>query len=255
MGETLGLANDNACTPFGELKVNCECKSIARVFLVIYRPIGSLAAEGACLVLSRGWIAVFASVGALAFLAGCAATGGSPDSASTMQRVREGLDSQWELVAATDPTLERPEVELVRLVSPEEWPRVIADCLRTQAFPEATVTPDGGVTPGEIAREQLGAYQIANYTCNAMFPLDPKYSEPLDDAQLRMLYDHYAGPLTACLEGLGLSVGNPPSFELFVETFTTESTWNPVALAVGTSARAYEQVYAECVITPAGLYG
>jgi len=200
-------------------------------------------------------------MGALVALAATVCLGGCTSPTSTqgldaagLQQVREELDLQWEWVLAVDPTASRPEVEIVRLLMPEEWAPVTAECLRTQGFPDVTARFDGGVTPGTLAQGQLGAYQLATYTCAAMYPIDPKYRQPLDEQQLRALYDHYAGPLTACLEGIGLSVADPPSFEVFKETFATAETWNPVAGAVGSDFDAYQRVYAECDLTPAGLY-
>jgi len=200
--------------------------------------------------------AVIAAAVGVALLGGCApnSTAAGLDTAGA-QQVREELDLQWQWVLALDPTLERPEVEIVRLLMPEEWAPVTAACLRSQGFPDVTARFDGGVTPSPLAEAQLPVYQLASYTCAAMYPIDPKYRKPLDDLQLRALYDHYVGPLTRCLQDIGLYVAEPPSFEVFMETFETVDTWNPVPSAVGSDFDAYQRVYAECELLPAGFYG
>lgn len=120
------------------------------------------------------------------------------------------------------------DVEFERYISPEEYAGVMVPCLTEQGIP-ARPLPDGGVGFGDIPPEQAQAQREALYRCWVRFPTHPLFERPLDDDQLRRLYDYNVGELTACLEREGYTVPPPPSLEAFIESYSDPETlpWNP----------------------------
>ncbi|USQ78394.1 hypothetical protein NF556_12135 [Ornithinimicrobium faecis] len=110
-----------------------------------------------------------------------------------------------------------PQVEVVRETRPEEMGELVADCVREQGF-EARAFPDqswetrGG--PG-----QAEAIALAEYVCIAQYPLQPQFYQPLDDARLRQSYEYHVNTTIPCLQDLGYTTPEPPSVEVYVETY------------------------------------
>jgi hypothetical protein len=140
------------------------------------------------------------------------------------------------------------DVDRIRFVTPEEWPQAIADCLTEQGF-EASVSRDGGVETSYTA-EQEEPTELARYGCNAKYPVHPKYSQPLNEAQLKYLYDYYVNTLTACLEAEDISVSEAPSFSSFLDADESER-WFPYR----SIDRYSPELEEKCPQSPSGLHG
>ncbi|MHA6669748.1 hypothetical protein ACX3O0_12865 [Homoserinimonas sp. A447] len=140
------------------------------------------------------------------------------------------------------------EIERIRFVTPEEWPEAIAECLTGMGF-EATASADGGIEMS-YANEQAEPAELAHYTCGAKYPVHPKYSQPLNEAQLEYLYDYYVNVLSPCLEGEDVSVADAPSLSSFLEADDAER-WFPYNSVDRFSPKLEEK----CPQSPSGLHG
>ena len=172
--------------------------------------------------------------------------------------MQEQLDSYWDFVSGQVDGAERPDVEQVRLIDPFEWAQVQAQCMRDEGFTDVVVLPDGGIKPGAGNDQQQSAYALARYVCNAKYPIDPKYTAPLSEVQIRAVYDYFLNDLVPCLEDNGHSVPEPPSLEVFIETFAT-SRWSPYTEVFGSGSSVpmdeYYRVSAACPQWPTDLVG
>jgi len=137
------------------------------------------------------------------------------------QYLRE-LAERYELV---DPP---QDVAFERYISPDEYAAAMVPCLTQQGIP-ARALPDGGVSFGDIPPEQALAQHEAMYRCHVRFPTHPLFAEPLDDDQLRRLYDYLVNDLTACLKDEGYTTAAPPTVETFIASYShpEADVWSP----------------------------
>lgn len=211
-------------------------------------------------------VAILATA-ALTLLVGCsetstisptAAPSVAPTSSLEEDREQEQLDSLWALVVSLHPDAVRPTVDRVRFIQPAEWPQTQADCTREEGF-DVIISLDGGLSsPQGLPDAQREAYRIARYVCNAKYPIDPKYSEPLTPEQIAAVYDYYLQDLIPCLEGEGYPVPSPPSRSLFLETFLSSKQWIPyseVFWDADVPEAEFMRVSEKCPQWPSGLYG
>jgi hypothetical protein len=68
--------------------------------------------------------------------------------------------------------------------------------------------------------------QAAVELCGQMFPVDPKYQQPLTESQLEFLYNWFIIETIPCLEEEGFSGFDPPSLDVFQDTYETQG-WGP----------------------------
>ncbi|UOE42822.1 hypothetical protein [Agromyces larvae] len=118
-----------------------------------------------------------------------------------------------------------------------------------------TVGSDGGLASGDLPSAQAATYNLALFTCEASYPLDPKYNAPLNESQRRFLYDYLSNELVDCLEEEGFDIGSPPSWQQFTESLDGESMWSPFNELSGISPRRFHEVSEACPQIPTGLYG
>lgn len=188
------------------------------------------------------------------FLAGCTASSTSGTVTEEQRDARLTLEQSQRLDALTSqyPEATVPAVELVRMVTLSEWPETMAACLTELGFP-ATVE-DGGVASTTVAGQEE-AKEVARYVCNVMYPLDPKFNEPLNAEQLDFLFDYFTGELTKCLSDQGVEVSSPPSRQLFAESFVTAEAWSPyLSVPEDLSSDEWTALNVACPQGPEGLY-
>jgi hypothetical protein len=140
-------------------------------------------------------------------------------------------------------------------VDTSEIAQVMADCLGEAGF-EVTPTPDGGVVADAIPPAQDEAYATATYVCMVEYPLDPKYSVPLDDSRLQVLFTYYVDKAIPCLEAEGYAVEDVPSFRTFADTVATTG-WSPLSEVLGTfrgSQAEWYRLQEACPSYPDGFY-
>lgn len=121
------------------------------------------------------------------------------------------------------------DVEFERYISPEEYAAVMVPCLTEQGIPARTL-PDGGVGFDDIPEEQWLMQREAMYRCSVRFPTHPMFDEPLNEDQLRRLYDYLVGDLTPCLEDEGYAATTPPpTVDVFIASYydSAAGPWSP----------------------------
>lgn len=152
------------------------------------------------------------------------------------------------------PGAEVPDVGRVRLVSLEEWPVAMAECLSAEGF--VAVAEGGGLSSDAPDGQEL-PYAIAYYVCSVEYPIDPRVMVPLVEDQIRYLYDYYTTVMTPCLEAEGYEVPEPPSRQTFVSTYGQPGSWAPYTLVAEavTSQEEWDRIKRLCTQTPAELYG
>lgn len=120
-----------------------------------------------------------------------------------------------------------PPVDLIREVAREEYMTVQIECLTQAGFPPTEVDRAAGVT-WETPAEQVDAFALADYTCKAQYPEDPKYIQPYDEDQINIVYDWLIDETIPCYEDQGYIVNDIPSREAFTDQwFTTMGHWIP----------------------------
>lgn len=162
------------------------------------------------------------------------------------------FESMEEALVAQYPSAELPDVETVRLVTLDEWPRDHSQCLTDQGFP-STFDEDGSIQT-EVPAGQEQAKASAEYVCEVRFPLDPQFDQPLNSSQLNYLYNYYVGDLTSCLNRRGIETLDPPSLQVFKSTYYSEGSWLPFAPQRIAQAD-WGEITNECPQLPKGLFG
>jgi hypothetical protein len=197
---------------------------------------------------------------AVALLAGCSTPAPTDPADRTIeQRMRAIADQAWDDLLSQHPDAERPEYRVERMITMDEWGAVIAACMNDLGFTSVKDSGDGGILSGDMHTSQAEAYDIGMYDCQARYPLDPKYSEPLTDDQLSLIYDYNVDELTPCAEALGYEIGPAPSRQQFIETYDTEP-WLPLgdiiqSIAATGDGGDIQKLLEACPDVPPNLYG
>ncbi|UOE42828.1 hypothetical protein [Agromyces larvae] len=192
-------------------------------------------------------------------MTGCAADG-PPPSASRQTETYDALtldliDQRWEQVASQFPNAVRPEVRLVRYVTPESAPAELAGCLVDEGFPDAEIRADGNLETGPMSVAQQQAYAVGLWKCSAMFPYDPAFNQKLTEQQIGRIYEYYTQELTDCLDREGYMVEEPPSEASFIEGYYSEpELWSPYARLAISSESESMRLHRECPAMPADLF-
>lgn len=204
------------------------------------------------------------ALAAALLLAGCSGESGASDDSdgSTMSledELEAKLNEAWDSARQFAPELQdddRPEVDVVRMIAPAEFGRVMVDCLHDSGYVDAELTDDGeGFSMFHPSGDGLAAYKLAEYACQAKYPIDPRYERPLTEGQLQVLYDYFAGPLSECLQAEGYPVSESSSFEEFSENYPNGSGWDPLNEVLSTlGSDEALALQTACPPTPAGLY-
>lgn len=155
-------------------------------------------------------------------LGGCA--GVEPE--TTEGSLDADVEAEWSALHGQYPNVERPEVEIIRRISPDDWATTMAACLNDAGFPDVIAGGDQSLS-FETSSAQAAPFALAKYICTAQYPLNEKFTTPLNDEQLGGLYDYLTLVQTPCLESHGFSISAPPSKQHFIETYTTTPDWIP----------------------------
>ena len=155
----------------------------------------------------------------------------------TQQRLQQ-FAKIWKI---SDP----PQVAVVRWIYPEEVGTVHVACLREAGY-KAESTGDGrGLSADFGSLSQQGAFNLARYRCNAMYPIDPRTdSSRLTDAQRSVVYEYIVESLVPCLERIGANPADPPTLAVFLANATSWEYPDPG------SADKQDSWLRECPIDP-----
>jgi hypothetical protein len=206
------------------------------------------------------YFAVGALVCAVA-LTGCAPGELRPPALPEMSQAELEAQAQIDLERARSfylggfPDAEVPVVERVRFISNSEWAETIAACLREEGF-DVTTSPDGGMSSSPPEGQEL-PFALAQYTCNAKYPVNPRENVELNEDQIRYLYDYYTQVATPCLEELGFTdLPEPPSRQSYISAYPSGPTWNIYdTVADQADGDEWYEANEKCPQVPEGLYG
>lgn len=146
-----------------------------------------------------------------------------------------------------------PEIELIRWISLSEFGPTMVDCLVEQGY-DVKLTPDqDGIDYTAVPQNVGASLMLADYICNAQYSVDPRYSAPLTDSQLQLLYYYYVVDLIPCLEAEGYDFNEPPSYAVFAEEYSGPAGWAPYnEVNVGAlSIESFAELEATCPQQPA----
>lgn len=146
------------------------------------------------------------------------------DDVSTVPSSTTSLDSTTSTTPVSETTF-TTTADFVRFIHPDEWTVVRSQCITDHGWP-VTTTPDGGIEFPDIAEDQQPEMQAAVELCEQMFPVDPRYRQPLTVEQLTFLYNWFLTESIPCLKEQGYSDFDPPSLGVFIDTYDTEG-WSP----------------------------
>ena len=122
---------------------------------------------------------------------------------------------------------EPPDVEIERIIHPDDRAEVHVECLTELGF-DAEISDSGGIST-TYPEDQFEARQEAMYICNVRFPVHPAFKLQYTEEVLEVHYEYYTGELLECLEREGVEVDTIPSFEVFVEDYQVHDwLWSPV---------------------------
>lgn len=108
----------------------------------------------------------------------------------------------------------------------EGYFRALASCLREAGFDAVVNTSERSISVDSLTDQQRPAFIEAKGGCEERIGPPPS-AAPLNESQVR---DQYRLLVSArdCLIALGYSISEPPSEEVFVETWST-GPWSPYA--------------------------
>ncbi len=149
-----------------------------------------------------------------------------------------------------------PEAEFVRYIDPDEYAEVYVECLNEQGHP-AEATGKSSFNVGDIPEDQAKSLNEAMYRCEVMYPVHPRYAQPLTDEQLNLLYDYLTIELVGCLESEGYEVADAPSRDVFIGDYRALSPWHPYDSLAGLSESQMQRLREACPPEPplARLFG
>lgn len=112
-------------------------------------------------------------------------------------------------------------------LSPEEYESAYSACIEEAGWQLSR--DEFGQLSIELPAEQDEDYERAANACADKFELDAKYSEPLDDEQLELIYTHYQQDAIPCLESLGYAPAALPSLDVFIATLTSPDAYQIIS--------------------------
>jgi len=134
-----------------------------------------------------------------------------------------------------------PTVALVRWTSYVDWGQTMAQCLQDAGF-NIVGAGDSLSAPDGIGPAQMSAYNLAFYTCESMYSLNPRYTQPITADQLGLWYDYSVQWLVPCLASMGYTTTPPPTREAFIaEGLLQNPNWNPSSQANQAAVHSLQQ--------------
>jgi hypothetical protein len=148
-------------------------------------------------------------------LAGCAApTAQGGLSSEVVERlVTERADLLWETYLGSE--VDRPEVQMVAYVPPDQLMARYVSCMHEAGYPEAHEYADG-LSLGPAAGNGSDAY-LALWVCTSQYPVHPALMGHLSAEQRGYLWDFWDARTVPCLRSLGFDVPHLGDRQAFVE--------------------------------------
>lgn len=122
---------------------------------------------------------------------------------------------------AGDAAATAPGVDVVRTVGWAEWPTVHATCMTEAGFPSSGVGPDGSVEYGPYDAAMSEAYERADETCRAQYPVAEVIQQDSPEAR-EQHYAYLRDEWVPCMrDTFDIDVGQLPS----LETYLADPNW------------------------------
>lgn len=119
-----------------------------------------------------------------------------------------------------------PEVQPVRWVYFEEVGTEVAKCLREEGFDANPTVGGRGVSVQFGNASQQSAFALANYICEASYPVDPRvFPSAWSLDQKEAAYEYLTTWLIPCLREHGVEAAAAPSLEVHASDPTTAWTY------------------------------
>lgn len=115
------------------------------------------------------------------------------------------LEEQRTQLAAELGITDPPEVQVIRLVVPEERGHLVDACLAQRGWVQDATS--GGY---EVPADQTARWDLDNFICMSSYPVDPDRGGTWTDAQTAIQYDWTITTVLPCLDALGYTVTVPP---------------------------------------------
>ncbi|MDN5771558.1 MAG: hypothetical protein L0H24_11770 [Microlunatus sp.] len=110
-----------------------------------------------------------------------------------------------------------PKIDPLQWIYPEEVGTFRVPCLRAQGF-QAWPSADGrGYKTDMGSVSQQEAYNLASYTCNAQYPLDPRADPSIwTRDQHTVVYQYLTDSLIPCLRRIGANPAEAPTLPVYL---------------------------------------
>ena len=145
-----------------------------------------------------------------------------------------------------------PDVTLVRWVKPADWPQAQVACLGEAGY--AATVRQGGVSYPTVPDGQASALRRAAYVCAASYPVDPRIHLPWSREMASKQYAFLTTTTVPCVRALGVSVDDPPSFEVWYAGMRDgNAVWDPFSGAMK-DPEALDALWNQCPATAPDLY-
>jgi hypothetical protein len=180
-----------------------------------------------------------AALVALFALTGCVQAVPPPQAGFTdEQNLAMALDNSARMWASGPWSDLRPTDLQVTVVSAEEWPAAVVQCLADAGYTDYEVLGAGAgasisVTSNEISEKE----SLAQTVCLSSWQVTGEDNGVLNDAELGYLYDYYRESVVPCYELADIPVENAPSRAEFIES---RGDWAPYVVLDGSSISAFE---------------
>ena len=139
-----------------------------------------------------------------------------------------------------------PPVPVIAFTTMDSWSSMQVTCLRAAGI-NAEEISGGYSVRGE---RYVGAdFELAQFTCDSQYPVDPRLQGYLSDAQADYVYDYLTERVAPCLELLGYPVvPSAPDHASFVDALPT-ALWTPY-LAIKATPAEWATINAKCPPIP-----
>lgn len=141
-----------------------------------------------------------------------------------------------------------PTVPVVREITPNEQNTVIPRCMTESGW---TADANGNWS---YPADQLNAFNLALYTCNARYPVKEVYLQPLTNSQLLFIRSYWVDTEVACLANLGYKIPEPPTEQTFLAQQDAIGHWSPSGELLKAMGRNADQSKVNAALTSCPEY-
>jgi len=158
------------------------------------------------------------------------------------------IRTAWLKQAAEDLHITNPpKVALVRYVtSDKEMESMRRSCMAEQGWP---LSPGGAAV---VPNGQMGAYNLAAYTCMAKYEFNPAMARPWTQEQQDIVYDYWVNTEIPCIQKHGYTVTGLPSRDVFHAKYNLNDWggWAPLGNVSPDPGRDGDKLQEDCPETP-----